>query len=161
MPSTEICHSGSILYQKKRRPRKKFTPDEDKQLRDLVGDQMNPVWEQIAEKIPGRTARQCRDRYHHYLAPGVVQDPWSHEEDEKLKELYTKHGSNWSLIAKYFGGRRTNNHIKNRWNNHLRKDFVSYEPPACPQMEVNTLYDLRDIDFLDGFSVNQDETDLI
>lgn len=107
-----------ITPPKKRQKRRPFTSEEDEKLRSLVGNQANPYWKVIAEAM-GRSVRQCRERYRDYHAPGVNTGPWTAEEDEKLIELYKKYGSQWALIANHIAG-RTNNSIKNRWNNYLK-----------------------------------------
>lgn len=99
--------------------RHKFTPNEDKIIQTLVGDQRYPNWNEIALQIPGKNGRQCRERYQHYLCPTVSHDPWTLEEDLLIIQLYKQYGPNWALIAQHFNGCRTNNNIKNRFNNHL------------------------------------------
>lgn len=43
--------------------RKKFSPEEDEQLKKLVEKMGSKKWGNIAKFMPGRTGRQCRDRY--------------------------------------------------------------------------------------------------
>ncbi|OHS93658.1 hypothetical protein TRFO_11660 [Tritrichomonas foetus] len=116
--------------QRPKQTRQKFTQDEDLLIVELVGDNQFPNWAEIATNIPGKTGRQCRERYQHYLAPKITREPFTEEEDEIIVEFYKKYGPNWALIAEQFHGRRTNNHIKNRWNNHLRMKFneISISP---------------------------------
>jgi hypothetical protein len=49
------------------RHRSKFGPHEDVALVDLVCRYGVNCWQQIATHMPGRDARQCRDRWNHYL----------------------------------------------------------------------------------------------
>jgi hypothetical protein len=42
--------------------RRSFTPDEDRTLAALVSSKQSPRWLEISRQMPGRTARQCRDR---------------------------------------------------------------------------------------------------
>jgi len=109
---------------KARQPRQKFTREEDERLAELVGQEKFPNWGEVGRQMAEKTARQCRERYQHYLTPGLSQDDWTEEEDALLLGLHRQHGSNWALIAKHFLGRRTNNHVKNRWHNHLRHERV-------------------------------------
>jgi hypothetical protein len=75
-------------------------------------------WDHVAQFMPGRNARQCRERWRTFLSPSLINGPWSHAEDQFLAALYRQHGSKWSLIAKSFPGRSDCN-IKNRWTRHL------------------------------------------
>lgn len=102
------------------RTRKKFTPEEDARLRFLVDRQGPKKWDLIAREMPGRTSRQCRDRYKNYLVPGFFNGQWSEEEDELLLSMYLKHGSQWSKLSKFFKNRSANS-LKNRWNYFVSK----------------------------------------
>lgn len=95
--------------------RVKFTPKEDEILINQVAISGPRKWSRIALNLPGRTPRQCRDRYVNYLSAGLQNGPWTHEEDTKLLNLYNKYGSKWALIQKSFPKRSSNN-IKNRWH---------------------------------------------
>lgn len=95
-------------------PRTKFSPEEDNILIDLV-EAIDPVdWKLVADAMGNRTARQCRERYHNYLAPNVAVKEWTKEEDEKLLTQYKIQGPRWALIRAVFPGRSCVN-IKNRW----------------------------------------------
>lgn len=100
--------------------RQKFTSEEDDIIIQLVGDNKFPNWNEIATHIKGRTGRQCRERYQHYLSPNLSCEPWTLQEDRIIFRLFKMYGSQWALIAQHFNGRRTNNSIKNRWYNHIR-----------------------------------------
>lgn len=101
--------------QKHVQQRKKFTPEEDEKLKQLVGLFGSKKWESIASQMPGRTGRQCRDRYKNYLVPGYFNGQWTQEEDDLLKEKYLNMGPQWSKMTAFFDGRSANS-LKNRWN---------------------------------------------
>lgn len=65
--------------------------------------------------MPGRTARQCRDRYSNYLKPTFVHCDFSPEEDQLLAQKVKEFGSHWSTIQLFFQG-RSGNALKNRWS---------------------------------------------
>jgi len=39
-------------------------------------------WNEISEKLPGRTDVQCRARWKNHLQPDLVKGPWTKEEDD-------------------------------------------------------------------------------
>ncbi|KAF7809483.1 transcription factor MYB41-like [Senna tora] len=55
---------------------------------------------------------------------GVKKGPWSPEEDEKLLDYITKHGSgNWKTVPKHAGLNRCGKSCRLRWTNYLRSDI--------------------------------------
>ena len=100
--------------------RKKFTPEEDIQLKELVKIHGAKKWIEIAKSMPGRTGRQCRDRFQNYLSPCLTNGPWNKEDDLLLLQKVQVFGSTWSKIIQYFPGRSPNN-VKNRYNIHLAR----------------------------------------
>lgn len=91
-----------------------FSPQEDERLRSLVAIYGDKEWKLVAQKMPNRTTRQCRERYKSYLAPDIKNGPWTPEEDELLKQKFQEYGSKWSIIQSFFSSRSDVN-IKNRW----------------------------------------------
>lgn len=100
--------------------RKKFSPEEDMKLCKIVALHGPHKWDEIALLMPGRTGRQCRDRFHNYLNPTLVNGPWSKEEDKLLEQKVYELGQHWNKIVKFFRGRSENN-IKNRWYTYVSK----------------------------------------
>jgi hypothetical protein len=71
-------------------------------------------WSRIAKEIPGRTARQVRERWKNYLAPELNTGPWTEAENALLSKLVAQYGSQWSRMARYFAN-RTDISLKNHW----------------------------------------------
>lgn len=55
--------------------------------------------------MPGRTAKQCRDRWFHHLDPSISKDPFTAEEDKTILSLFEMYGSKWSKMAELLPGR--------------------------------------------------------
>lgn len=71
-------------------------------------------WNQISQCVPGRSPRQCRDRWMNYLKPSLTFEPWTNTEDELLVSLVNKYGTHWTKMSSSFPS-RSKNAIKNRW----------------------------------------------
>jgi hypothetical protein len=97
-----------------RKPRHTFTVSEDHTLSGLVTRLGDNDWTTVASQMPGRTPRQCRDRWKCYLSPHVSNDKWTENEDQVLIEEYGRIGPRWSVIAGALK-RRSEVAVKNRW----------------------------------------------
>jgi hypothetical protein len=95
-------------------PRSKFSSAEDQALTDVVHQHGTKDWTYNAKFLPGRNARQCRDRWLNYLSPTVGNGPWSPEEERLLIAKREEFGTAWKHIASFFPG-RTDINVKSRW----------------------------------------------
>jgi hypothetical protein len=95
--------------------KRRFSAAEDAALCNLVSQFGTNQWTKIAEFIPERTPRQCRDRYQHYLVLNMSDHPWTAEEDARLRQAAQEYGHRWKEIAGLFTGRNANS-LKNRWH---------------------------------------------
>lgn len=85
--------------------------DQEDALLTKLESQMPHVfknWGKLAAHMPGRTSKQCRERWRQYLDPRLNRSLFSPQEDERLIQLYEKLGKQWSLIAKHLDGRTEN-----------------------------------------------------
>jgi hypothetical protein len=101
-----------------KRRRERFLPEEDEKLRFLVSKYGHiggkEMWQSVAAELPGRTTRQCRERWKHYLSAQRPKDFWAPEECRLLFEKMTAIGPRWTKLAAFFPG-RTDIQIKNYW----------------------------------------------
>ena len=112
--------------------RKHFSEEEDESLIRLVGfvkqrlgDDINKCgfWPLIASFVPGRTAKQCRDRYMSYLDPNLSREPFTPDEDQIIIEKQRELGNKWAEIA-IFLPNRTARQVKNRFYAYLKNRFI-------------------------------------
>lgn len=96
-----------------------WTKSEDDTLLKLVYKDGPGNWSTVAESLPRRTAKQCRERWHNHLDPNIENIEWTKEEDERLMTSQKEYGNQWSKIRRLFPG-RTDNSIRNRFNMMMR-----------------------------------------
>jgi hypothetical protein len=97
-----------------------WTPAEDAVLMSAVQENGAKHWSTIAKRLPGRIGKQCRERWHNHLNPGITKCHWTHEEDMTIQMGVIELGHKWSEIAQRLPG-RTDNAVKNRYNTRIRK----------------------------------------
>ena len=97
-----------------------WSPEEDKLLLDAMARfQGHICWEELSKQIPGRTAKQCRERWQFRLHPDVSKAPFEPWEDEFIIFERQNNGNHWTEIARKLPG-RTSCAVKNRWYTVLR-----------------------------------------
>lgn len=77
----------------------KWSEDEDNTLLRVMADKF-PGWNAVAQHIPNRTAKQCRERWFHYVCPNVNRNEFTEKEDELLKTLHESFGNHWARISR-------------------------------------------------------------
>jgi hypothetical protein len=125
-------------------PKSKFAPFEDSLLIEAVRTYGPSDWGLIATLVPGRNARQCRERWNNYANPHLVHAGWTEADDQLLLEKFTQLGSKWHLISRFFHG-RSKNAIRNRFlalQRRIRRESIqarirAHQPESRPSFALN------------------------
>ena len=87
-----------------------WSPSEDDLLREAVKT-FRPTAQGrqdilfSAAMVPGRSAKQCRERWRNHVDPSISREPWSEEENALLLRLYEERYGKWCDISPAFPGR--------------------------------------------------------
>jgi hypothetical protein len=120
----------------------RWSPQEDQSLEAVVNRLGTTSWGAIAASLPGRTGKQCRERWTNQLSPNLSRDSWSSQEDALLILQQKICGNSWSKIAQSLPGRSSNS-VKNRWccltkirtrlSSNLGSPSIEISPPPPPK----------------------------
>ena len=144
---SQIIGNYSMILQccggEKARPaRNRFTAEEDGKLKAWVSQLGSSSWVAVAEQMPNRNARQCRERWKHHLDRSIKAS-WTKEEDGILKDKYGELGSKWGMIAKFLPGKKDDD-VKNRYN-HFKGIESQRKGREYEQKKLNELLDKREL----------------
>lgn len=117
----------------KGKPKCRWNPSEDQLLLKSIAEFGTHNWKIIATKVPGRTSKQCRERWVGKLSPDVITGDWTEKEDNILTTLHKELGNQWAKISKHLNG-RSMIAVKNRWCCLKRKCL--HEKPEIPSAPV-------------------------
>jgi hypothetical protein len=92
----------------------KWTVREDQTLVLSVQKYGMSSWPLVAAEVPGRTGKQCRERWINQLDLNLNCEKWAPQEDATLLQQQKSCGNCWSKMIQFLP-HRSANAIKNRW----------------------------------------------
>jgi hypothetical protein len=93
----------------------KWTPEEDATLTEAVKKHTGNDWVIVAAMVPGRTNKQCNQRWIECVDPAINTGKWTMEEDAMLTHARKEHGGrNWVAVAALVPT-RTSTQCRKRW----------------------------------------------
>ncbi|KAI7755415.1 hypothetical protein M8C21_027722 [Ambrosia artemisiifolia] len=121
-----------------------WSKEEDEVIIRLVEQYGAKKWSTIAQHLPGRIGKQCRERWHNHLNPNINKEAWSQEEEIALIHAHQIYGNKWAELTKFLPG-RSDNAIKNHWNSSVKKKLDTYiasglvaaAQPQCVLSQMN------------------------
>lgn len=97
---------------------------EENQMLEAAVFQLGPTkWYNVASRVPGRSAKQCRERWHNHLNPEINKGRWQPEEDSFIKEAFLLVGPSWATIALALP-HRTDSSVKNRFHSYIKRSML-------------------------------------
>ena len=78
--------------------RQTWSSEEDQLLMETVRSHGSQNWAVIASFIPGRTARQCHNRWSYTINPNMNRNEWTEHEDKVILHMFEKYGKKWAKV---------------------------------------------------------------
>jgi hypothetical protein len=112
----------------------KWTNPEDRTLVNSIENFGTANWSLVAATLPGRSGKQCRERWTSQFDPSLSRKNWTPDEDAVLVSQQRQVGNCWSRIAQFLP-KRSANAVKNRWSWLTRHRPVAKKQPPKVQQE--------------------------
>ncbi|GAU21201.1 hypothetical protein TSUD_11180, partial [Trifolium subterraneum] len=81
-----------------------WSKEEDEVMIELVNKYGPKKWSTIAQHLPGRIGKQCRERWHNHLNPAINKEAWTQEEELALIRAHQIYGNKWAELTKFLPG---------------------------------------------------------
>ena len=94
-------------------------------------------WPTIAQNVPGKSSKQCRERWVNHLDPDLARDRVEGDELRVMLEIFSCVGRRWSCLAGHLNawrmskglqGYRSDGSIKNLISRYVAQNNVAYKP---------------------------------
>lgn len=119
MPASCVVEEDGVQQEPKNRFRVQWKKHEDELLEKAIEKYGPCKWAQIADMVPGKTRKQCNNRWRIHAQGSTGRNVWSRQEDMVLEEAVREMGQNdWTLVAKAVTG-KTNRQCRERFKNYV------------------------------------------
>jgi len=132
---------------KTRKKKIEWSEEEDATLKRLVNDQLRTEavttnkWSKISDAMPGRSGKQCRERWVNKLDPALSWVDWSEGEDAILLILGYDYPNQWARISEALPGRSAKQvraHWRSLQNTFNKQEIQSGIEAAARDESVNS-----------------------
>ena len=115
-------------------------------------------WPTIAQNVPGRSSKQCRERWVNHLDPNLARDRVGEEEFSVIMEIFNRVGRRWSCLAGHLNAWRISKGLPGFRSDGSLKNLICrrHREPQCKSPEKTT-NSINAENFLDLF--HEDDTD--
>lgn len=149
------------ISERKQHNKNSFTKQENAQLRAIISIFGTGDWSAVADRMPGRTCRQCRERWA-YLSPNRNNREWPLEEMRRLRDLQDEFGTRWTFIADRLDTGRTAGQVKDKWNmicRGIRSGKIILDDVPVPDVKPAPAIEREEVgfDFFAPFTDLQDD----
>lgn len=79
--------------------------DDDRLLLRVIQEEGTKGWKRVASHFPGRSSKDCRERWDLHLNPLLDHGPWRPCEDRYLLKLQQRHGNRWDQMNQWMPNR--------------------------------------------------------
>lgn len=141
---------NSFIMNERKFTKSPFSAEEDRQLSLIVQSILQIPgtksidWRMVANQMPNRNARQCKDRYEGYLDTKINRDEFTNEENYFILKKVDEIGKKWKVISSMMK-RRTDVAVKAQYRKLIRRNittdnvfFVTTDSYQMKQRSVDT-----------------------
>lgn len=132
-----------------------WTPEEDSILQEMRS-RYGRKWAKIAQHLPGRQGKQCRERFVNHLDPQLKKGEWTDDEEAILIAMHEHHGNRWANISKQLPG-RSDNDVKNHWYSTIQRKFMQHGKDKLIQAAVQQVQMMQQMGTMPAQQIQQQQ----
>ena len=117
-PASCFLEEDGLQQEPNNSARLQWKKHEDELLEEAIKKYGPCKWSRIADMVPGKTRKQCCDRWRIHMKGSIGRNVWNRQDDAALEKAVREMGHNWPLVAKVVTG-KTNKQCRERFKNYV------------------------------------------